>query len=307
MEDINHLKELLKLKENMDLNYAIAGLNCSPLQMAVERGSYSIVHELMAAGANVMSGTAYKGRNSIAHSPLMLAVKQGDIYTCSVLLKYHLDMLANRKLYIRCCNFSTIVYSFDIAMWLKCPEHAPIYMAIKNEQANILDVFMEEYENKKRQFPWKSVLYLAIERAKRGEFRSATIQMILNRGYYLLRNGTGQFFQYKSLAHMAVRLGPTDLVQSLMEQNPLVMQEDWLASYRHLLRCSSLHIDDGIASSAFCLREPQDQPISLQYLCKLTILAQLDLISQIEELPLPPGLIALLKPQCYGRRTLPRT
>ena len=278
--DAAKLQQLLNTTNEQSLDFCCNF--SSPLTKAVKAGDYVITEKLLLAGANV----------NFFHAEgcpgLMLAVQNGNMDICHLLLKHGADVHATEHNGRHTASHYSACHG-DLKIAALLLEHgakiydptksylkqlSPIRVAVYERQPEMLSFLLEYCKKADVELPLPLIAYDA---TIAGSEECAITA--LKKGYYpdSIAIPEGTFFQ------MAADKGLVKLVSVLVELNPHFLQEDWLILNQLPEKL--------IAHPDFCdwLVGYRKQPPCLQKLCRSLILSQLVVyyIPKVGELPLP--------------------
>ena len=290
IKDASALTEVIKSSTEHTLDFIQSSF--TPLTKSVFHGYHAKLERLLHAGASV------DFQDDNGWTPLMIAAFHGDIHSCHLLLDHGADVnmkngstsaliqaACNGKYDVACLLLQHGAQPCD--SWLEFGNSA-FASAIIWDQCNIVNLFLNYFNERDIQLPLQLLFNLAIERSS-----EECAILFLEQGIFPGNTS----LQTRSVFHMAAEKGQIKLMILMVELNPHFLQEEWLVEKQVPPK---LQKENQFTS---WLSEYRKQVPSLMKLCKSAILSQLDSYykPKIAKLPLPNSLriyMSLLVPSC---------
>ena len=263
----------------------------------------NILEELVRAGADVNESDRRGAQHRI---PLMLAILVQDLKLCKLLVTLGADVNFLNHINQQCdpttfYNHRTPLSDAVIsgpefvafllennAQLTDCDDKictgSTLYNALSKHKPDVILMLMDWYEKSKRCFPWNEAIIVAMKYRHQDH-----VTAILHREYHLHESPDPVFAYF----HTAASNGLTNGMRLLLEQQPQVLQADWLVNNNLPQALQEEQHRDFVA----WLIDIRSQTLQLQLMCRNTILRQLRPRPEekIDQLPLPNKMKEYLK------------
>ena len=298
------LEELTKIYNNSMLDFQFRGryqvanriiilAQDTPLTRGVKNGYYKIIEQLLNAGANVEHPGNY------GETPLMMAASRGDLDICRLLLRsganirtsdifgrtplHHAIMSNHHSIVALFLEHEALYFNSkkQLNEWLLC-KGTPLYFAIFYNRSFVMEQLLNHLETQGWDIPLQSIFRLT------SSVSEDCTMSLLQRGHNPLQRNCSE--PVESCFEIAAEEGLIQLMRSIIELNPMFLQEDWLVKNKIPTKLTK-HAD--FLSWLF---QHRAQPPQLTHLCRTVILVELgqNYLPKIGELPLPKLLKAFL-------------